>query len=54
MTKINVKKSKPERILKGFKLGDYVSRIVISKNTSPAMLDALNNCNLNCDIVIKD
>lgn len=37
-----------------YSLEDHVSKITISKNTSPNILNLLKRCNFNCDVVMKD
>jgi len=36
-----------------FTFEDHVSKVTISKNASPGILQLLSNCNFNCQVVIK-
>lgn len=36
-----------------FKFNDHVSKVTISKNASSNILQLLNRCNFDCDVIVK-
>ena len=36
-----------------FTFEDHVSKVTLSKNTSPKMLQLLNKCDFQCDVIVK-
>ena len=41
------------KIKKGFKFEDCVSRITVTDKTSKTIIDMLNKANLNCPVILK-